>query len=181
MLRLLVVFVAASCLLAAGCQKVELKEFSPDGTFKVLMPEKKEEKTQSTPVGPMKVWTSEFNDGGLWFAVMNNPLAAGGNEGLPAAVAEALLKEAQKESIEGYKGQLVSESVIKLADTFPGRQFEAKVKVQKKNGDGEVDGVIKGRVYLVNNKIYQLQAVGKPDWVNGEEIPKFLDSLQIVK
>lgn len=181
MSRLLMAFAAgALVLLPVGCQKVELKEFSPDGSFKVLMPEKKEEKSQTTMGAQTKIWASEFNDGALLVAVTDVGKGTGAGAMLDA-MAETTLKESQKGALSAVKGELISESAIKLADKYHGRQFEAKVKVPKKSGGGEIDGIVKQRIYLVNGKLFQLQAIGKPDWVNGEEIPKFLDSLQILK
>jgi hypothetical protein len=163
--------------LSSGCQKVELSEFSPDGSFKVLMPEKKEEKSQSFGGVPGKVWSSEYNDGAFLVAVLDVP----GGSAVGDALADIALKEGQQNAIKGVNGQLVSDSSIKLQDKYPGRQFEAKVKVPRKSGSGEIDGIIKCRIYFVKGKMYMIQAIGKPDWVAAAEIGKFLESLEILK
>src|SRR5262245_55844845 len=118
--------VAGLLLFAAGCQKMELKEFSPDGTFKVLMPEKKDEKRENIGGVSEKSWTSEFNDGGLQVSVRD---AYGGD-----LMAEERVKDAQKLQVANLRCEVTNESAVKLQDKYPGRSFEGKLKVRKKSG-----------------------------------------------
>jgi hypothetical protein len=178
MIRSLLVCAAAGLLiLPAGCQKVELQDFSPDGTFKVLMPSKTEEKSQMIGGMKSKMWIAEYNDGALFVAKVDVP----GGDKMSRAEQESRLKSGQSGAISNVKGNQTSESEITLAGKYPGRSFEAKVKVPKKRGGGEVDGVLKARIYFAGDKLYMVYAIGTPTWIGGAEISRFLDSLQILK
>jgi hypothetical protein len=159
----------------AGCQRVELQEFSPDGSFRVLLPEEKKEMSQDFAGATGKVWLSEFNDGALFVGVAELPVRK-----LSETEADRLLQASVQQNIKESKAELVNESEIKLGE-YPGRQFEAKVKVPRQSGGGELDGVIKRRVYLADGKLFILGALGRHDWVNSPQIQRFLDSLQLSK
>jgi len=162
----------------SGCQKVELQEFSPDGTFKVMMPPKPQQKDENFGGIPAKLWTSEYNDGAMLIAAAELPV-----KDIAAADAQNVLKEAQKGMLKETNATLKAETDVelKLAGKYPGRSFEATLSVPNKNGKGSVEGVNRVRIYLVGNKMFIMQALGKPDWVRKPEIDTYLDSLQITK
>src|SRR5687768_18602404 len=126
MVRSLLVCAAAGVMiLPVGCQKVELQDFSPDGTFKVLMPSKTEEKSQMIAGMKAKMWIAEYNDGALFVAKVDVP----GGDKMSRSEQELRLKSGQSGAISNVKGNQTSESAIKLGDKYPGRSFEATVKV----------------------------------------------------
>lgn len=176
MTRSICLVVTAFVFCVSGCQKVELKEFSPDGTFKVMMPEKKQESNQDFSGFPAKIWISEFNDGALAVLVMDMKSAGA----LVQVMSGKLLKDAQDKTVESLKGKIVSESEAKLDDKYPGRVFEATAKVPSNKG-GEIDGIMKGSLYTAEGKVFMVYALGKPDWMKQQVVTEFLSSLKITK
>jgi len=176
MRSLMFTLVVGSFCLMAGCQKVELKEFSPDGTFKVLMPEKKQQKDQDFGGLQGKTWIAEYNDGALYVAAAILP-----EKKIDAALSDMMLKEGIKAMMTQTNAKLIKETEIKLDNEWPGREVEASLKVPKKSGGGEVDGIVKIRAYIADGKMFIVQALGKPDWIAKPEIGQFLDSLHVIK
>ncbi len=163
-------------VVCSGCQKIELQEFSPDGTYKVLFPEKKEFTEKPINGTAMKIWTTEFNQGALLFISMTFPLS-----GVSVADQENLLKQSQDGASNAIHGVLQSENSIKLNNKYLGREFAYKVKIPNKSGFGEIEGISKCRLYIVKDRMLMLQVIGKPEWTQKEECTRFLDSLQIIK
>lgn len=177
MIRSLFVGVTAGVLLlVAGCQKVELQEFSPDGTFKVLMPGKTEEKSMSVAGLTAKMWMAEYRDGAFFVVRAAVP---GGNK-MSQSEQQMRLRQGQAGAIANVKGTLLIETETKLQDKYPGRRFEARVKVPKTAG-GEAEGKLKARIFFAEDKLYMVYAVGTPEWIGGPETDRFLDSFQVLK
>jgi hypothetical protein len=174
---LLVCATAGLLLMPVGCQKVELQDFSPDGTFQVQMPGKTEEKSMMIAGLSAKMWVAEYRDGAFFVVRAAVP---GGNK-MSRSEQESRLRQGQAGAIANVKGELLIETETKLQDKYPGRRFEAKVKVPKTRGGGDVDGRLKARIYFAEDKLFMVYAVGTPEWVGGPEVVKFLDSLRILK
>jgi len=95
---------------------------------------------------------------------------------LPEAVVKAdseakRLDNARDGAIASVKGKLKSEKEVKL-DGHSGRELDIEV------GNGML---VRARFYAVNNRLYQVMAVGSRDLVGSTDTGKFLNSFKLVK
>lgn len=149
-----------------GCG-TDLKEFSTDGKFTVLIAGKPKEESQSILGVTTKSWVVEDRNGVYGISVSDY---AGGDKFIPEEI-EARLKSVREILINGNKARVISESEVKLADKYPGRTIEAELT--------ERDGLLRARYYLVNGRLYQVSAIGSKSWANSESVSRFLGSLRL--
>lgn len=76
-----------------------------------------------------------------------------------------LLDRVRKGVLAGISGKLISNSNISHKG-YPGREFQATAD----------SGLYTSRIFLVNNRLYQLVVVGVPDKVSADEVRFFLSS-----
>jgi hypothetical protein len=168
--RLFVAVLGVGLLSAEACKK-EFKEFSPDGKFKVLMQGAPREDTQFATGGEgqmgafVKSWTVEQGDGAYSVSVTDLP-------GPHRPESDPVLDGAVRGLSTGVGGTVTSNSKVTLAGKYPGRAFEGTVP--KKSG------VMQARIYLVNDRLYQLLAIGKKSFIDSAEAARFLDSFQLL-
>ena len=162
----------ASCVLLVRADEkpaATWKEFaSKDGQFKVLMP--------GTPK-PRKV--DAESDLGKHVLYMNTVEAGGTMYGanycdFPAEIRKVPLKQVYDSSrdgaVENLKGKLLSEKDIKLGDS-PGREIQIEVAGGK--------SLFRVRVYLVEQRMYQVVVMGTKKAATSKESEKFLDSFKL--
>ncbi len=94
----------------------------------------------------------------------------------PAAIKKSPIKDVLDSSRDGavgnLKGELDSEKDIKLGD-YPGREVRIAVDEGKK--------LFRARVYLVDQRLYQVVVFGTKDAATSKEADKFLDSFQLIE
>jgi hypothetical protein len=157
---------------AAGDDKPEWKRFSPkDGKCSVEMPGK----PVAQPVQELKVGdgTSKLH----LFILETNGGKTGyglGFADFPAAtdeVAAKALETAQAGTATALKGKVASERTMKLGK-YPGREFTLDLP------DGNQ---YRGRLFMVEGRLYQVIALGPKEFITGTDARAFLYSFELTE
>ena len=151
------------CVAIAGCGEPKLTEYkSSQGKFKVLFP--------GTP--KLSNQTSRFN---VQVQSYHVTLSSGAflvnyyDDDSPVPIpAEALLMEAEG-LCKGLGGSLASHQATKLEGKYPGLEFSGNITKPH-------TGKIRGRHYLVGNRVYTIAVVGTEKTVQSTTATQFLNS-----
>jgi len=168
--RLAVLCVLLCCCAAAG-DKPKWKSFaSVDGRFEVLMPGqvKSFDTDVANDLGPSVLHMNVATAGETMYVANWVDFPRDAVNELP----DRMLDDSREGALENLDGELVSEKKIKLGQ-HPGREIVIKVE--------KLDRLFHARVYLVENRLYQVLAFGPPDVVKSRESQKFLDSFKLMK
>ncbi len=149
----------------------EWKEFaSKEGRFKVLMP--------GTPKQDKAETESDFGKGVLHMnTVQAGKTMYGANYcDFPAEIKKTPLKQVFDSSRDGavanLEGKLASEKDIKLGE-YPGREILIDLAGGKR--------LFRVRVYLVDQRLYQVVVFGTKEAATAKEADKFLDSFTLAE
>jgi hypothetical protein len=108
---------------------------------------------------------------GAYFAGFSDGQIA---EGESAAQTEARLDMARDGMIRVLSGTITSETKINLDGTYPGRELLAIF-----TNPAEGTGILRVRIYMVDQRLYMVYVAGKKDWVHSPERDEFLDSFAL--
>jgi hypothetical protein len=165
------VFVALGAASVCADDQPEWKEFaSKEGRFKVLMP--------GTPDQDKAETDSDFGKGVLHMSVVRaGKTTYGANYcDFPAEIKKAPLKQVYDSSRDGavanLEGKLASEKDVKLGE-YPGREIQIDVAEGKR--------LFRVRVYLVDQRLYQVVVFGTREAAVSKEADKFLDSFELAE
>ena len=159
-------------LALAGCESSPWKDFhSKEGGFSVSMPGTPVEKRQAyhTQAGPVEAhfFTVEADRGSLVYMVVYGDYP----EALMAANDREMLLDAARDGAVGnIQGTLVSERTVSLGG-HPGRELQVL------SADGKL--ALRMRIYLANNRQYQVVAVMPKETRSTEDRDRFLDSFRL--
>ena len=160
-------------LLLAGCA-AKFKEFrSKTGNFSVKAPALLEEQPQTVDMSSGKTEAHTYlaeSDGILYvaaYSVFRDEII---NQGKP----EEFLNNARDSILASLNGKLVLETRKSLGD-YPGRELVVDIKMV----DG-TNGVMKARIYLVKNRLYQLMVMADTEQASAGTITQFLDSFRLI-
>lgn len=166
---LFVVFLGAAS--AFGADEPVWKEFaSKPGGFKVLMPGTPKQKALETE--------SDFGKGVLHMSAVEagKGMYAANYTDFPEAVKKVPIKQLYDSSRDGVianlDGKLASEKDIKLGEN-PGREILIDVAGGKQ--------IFRVRVYLIEQRLYQVVVFGSPELAKSKDADKFLDSFQLAE
>jgi hypothetical protein len=158
-------------LSARGNDPPEWKEFvTKEGQFKASMPGTPKQKKLDTE--------SDFGKGVLHMNVVEvgKTMYAANYSDFPAEVKKATLKQVYDSSRDGavanMDGKLAEEKEVKLGE-HPGREIRIDV------AEGKL--LFRVRVYLVEQRLYQVVVLGTPEAVKSKEADKFLDSFKLAE
>jgi hypothetical protein len=164
-----VLFVAVGAISGSADDQPDWKEFaSKEGRFKVLM--------RGTPEQYKLDAESDFGKGVLHMnSVQADKTMYGANYcDFPAEIKKAPLKQVYDSSRDGavanLEGKLASEKDIKLGD-YPGREIRIDVAGGKR--------LFRARVYLVDQRLYQVVVFGTREAATSKDADKFLDSFKL--
>ncbi len=165
---LIVVAVLVSCGTASS------KEFrSQEGKFSVMAPLSLEEgdQTVSTQIGQIvaHLFVGEATDIAYVVSYADYP-----EEFVTQSNSDLMLDGASNGAVSNVNGKLVIQNVISLQN-YPGREIVADVK----SPDG-TDGTMKGRLYLVGNRLYQVIVIATKGKVEVTKIDSFLNSFKLL-
>lgn len=93
---------------------------------------------------------------------------------MPANHAEDLFNQLRDVLFAVEKGQRLLNDQPLSIDGYPGRELE----IEKADQSGRVRGVVRVRIYLVNQRMYYLQVVSSPELVHSPEAERFLNSFK---
>ena len=150
------------------------KEFrSTEGRFSVVAPISFKEETQTldTTVGKieMHMFIAEGKDIAYAVAYSDYP-----EEMIRQSNPDQVLNGARDGMVSNVNGKLVLETKITLGK-YPGREVVVDLKL-----DNDIDGTVKSRMYLVENRMYQTQVITTKGAVSMQTISDFLDSFQLI-
>jgi hypothetical protein len=171
--RLLLATLCATALPA--CTRSEWQEMPiREGGFSVLMRSQPNYARQQldTPAGKVPAHLYSSPRGDSYFAVgySDYPLAqiVGGSP-------EALFASVRDTWVKRIEGRLVGSSPLRLAKQYPGIEFSA---------EGTVKGAatfLDARLYLVDQRLYQVIAMGRKGEVQQGVVNRFLNSFKLIE
>ena len=171
--RLLSMLGVAALVLSA-CGAAEWNDFtSVEGRFSVTLPGTPNESSQRVPsaVGDIEMHMFLSDQGASGFAVAYFDMPA---DLLAVADAQLLLDGAIQGAFGNVGGTVESQTNITL-DGFPGIEATGSFSFE-----GE-DGAMKARVYVVNERIYQIYVAEQGGQSNSESVDRFLNSFKLAK
>lgn len=155
-------------LLTAPAGAGELKEFaSAEGKFKILLPGKPEESTVKAGKTLVKTFTLKTDEGIYRVAYADMNLPPDEPEENIHKRLDGVLANMAKEA----KGKITKQERIKLADKHLGRLIEAD--------QADTKAAMRGRLYLVGRRLYQITFVGSPTLASSDGTAKFLNSFAV--
>lgn len=160
----LTVMALGLAFLVGGCGEGALTDFeSNEHKFKVKLPGTPKTQKQNVAGLEQTIYTVEGRGGAYVVSYNQNPP---GTQGLE----EVMLKGA----VQGMstKGTVKSETPIKLDGKYPGAEVKMDVTTPQK-------GEMINRIYIVENRLYQVMAVGTSSFIKSSNVQKFLDSFQV--
>jgi hypothetical protein len=156
---------------AAGCGAPEFKEFrSDEGRFSVQLPGVPREETRETKNGKLHLYTVEFSHGVYSVQWIDLPDAKDES----GDMLEQRLASERDAGVKAVDGKVIADKAIKLADKFPGRDFTADVSV------ASTQGQLRGRLFLVDGRLFNVLAVGKKPFLESADTTKFFDSFGLL-
>ena len=147
----------------------KLTEFkSPDHSFVIMLPEnvKAQEQTVNTQLGPIKMYMYNAKSKHQHFTVAQSDYPG---SFVNSTDPKTILDGSRDGSVRNIQGQLLSETLIELQG-HPGRELKIE-------GPNKI--VIKSRIYLVKNRMFQIMALSKPDHSFDKKIQDVFDSFKI--
>jgi hypothetical protein len=162
---------AAALLLAADDANTKPGDFAPKGgRFTVQMPGQPKEQTNkvNTAIGPIDVHLFvSAPDPNTAYIVGYSDYP---EEMIKKSDSQKILDGARDGAVKNVNGKLDSEKKITI-DGHPGRDFS----IATEHFEG------RDRIYLVNNRLYQVMMVGSRDFVTSKDAEKFLDSFKLTE
>ncbi|MCA9187085.1 MAG: hypothetical protein R3E01_13690 [Pirellulaceae bacterium] len=170
LLAMISLLFANSELCAAQLQSFE----STEGGFQISFPGAPQESESEIPNTDgirtlQKQYVVGTADGAYIASYQDNPnLKSASAERVNQAytAAGAGLKKA-------FGGDIKSETKVKLGDNIEGREFVVPIPA--------AGGVARCRLFLVGTRLYQIMAVGKPDFVDADQTTKVMESFALLE
>ena len=160
-------------VLFCGCigseDDVALETFtSKDDGFSILMPGTPELETHTvnTVAGPITVYVYQVESNGIVYQVGYNDYPEEAMEGLTP---EQMLDGARDGAVANVFGELIAEEIISL-NGYPGRQINIAVE----------DNGIRAKIFLVDNRLYQVLVVGPKNKMYYKNVGDVLDSFELI-
>jgi len=148
------------------------KRFSPKGgDWSAAFPGEVKTIKQSLMGIDLTMCAVETADGAYLVSINEMPFDVAD---LEADEIQTRLKAARDGAVTASKAKLISDRKIKLGNKHPGLELRATIKQP-------AEGLIRQRIYLVGNKMYQIMVLGKEEVADSDEATKFLNSLELKK
>jgi len=163
----------ASITMAEEQQAVErLTEFKSDeGKFSIRLPGKPEHEVVEVGTGKGKQhqFTLDTPHGAYLVSYQDNPNLQGSS---PKQLAAAL-ETGRDRCKETFQGELLESKSTTLNKTHPGLNFRCSIPDAK--------GEANCRFYMVGTRLYQIMAIGLPEFANSKEAARVMDSFKLLK
>jgi len=165
---------AVCVLVLAACSRSEWQTLEvSEGGFSVLMRPQPNflRMPVETPAGRAMAHLYSSDRPDAYFAVgyTDYPLAA-----MVGTPPDALFAGIRDTWIRRIEGRLLISSPVRLNRQYPGLEFTAEGRVK------EIDTFLHARVYLVDQRLYQVVAMGRKGEISQGVINRFLDSFKII-
>jgi len=168
--RLLPYLALAAAVLCLAGFATTLKPFTNRaGNFRILMPGTPIERTsaEDTPAGPVELYQASLVRESRAYFVGYSVLPDVVHGSDPAK----LLASARDGAAARVHGEVVADRALRLADRYPGREFTIRV-------GGRVE--LTQRVYLVEDRLYQVNLGCAAGACTRSEVQAFLDSFRLL-
>jgi hypothetical protein len=146
-----------------------LKQFnSPDNSFTVMLPKavKEEKQTVNTQIGPIEFLSYNAKAKHQEFGVAYSDYPA---SYITTTDPVTLLDGSRDGAVRNIQGNLLSETIINIKG-HPGRELRI---------EGPQKMILKSRIYLVGNRLFQIMAISKPDHSFDKKIDEVFNSFKI--
>ena len=163
-----------ACCLASCSGPPTLKEFkSASGRFLVMTPVTFEESTNNlkTEAGEIKLYLFAGQLDDIAYVIGYSDYSS---ESAPPDYAEKMLNGARNGAVGNTQGQLMSETQITLSG-YPGRELVIETR-----GEDRPPAIIKGRMFMVKNRLYQVTVVAPRGKAGDKIIDDFLQSFKLL-
>ena len=171
----MLLLLAVIAVLVAGCGGTEWRELKfSDGGFRILMQgdPRVEKRELDTPVGKIAAHWYAHEAKDVAFGVGYSDYPAQFLRGASQSQLFTIVREGWMKRINGtLQG---AERAIRLEGKYPGTEFTAAGKL-----DGR-DAYLRGRFYLVDNRLYQVVVFGNRTAMVQSDIDHFLESFMLV-
>ena len=165
----------ALCLVLAGCAPdPEWRELRvSDGGFSILMrgaPLYTPQQLDS-PAGRMSahLYASDRPDAYFAIGYIDYPLALAVN-----SAPEKIFAAPQETWVKRIEGKVTSTTPLTLAGKYPGLQFTVEGRHKDR------DTVVEGRLYLVDQRLYQIVAMGNKGELSQGVVNRYFDSFKLI-
>ena len=153
--------------------KIKMQSFnSPEGKFSIMGPPQFQKNSQSIPtkVGNIELvtYTSSDSKSGTAFIVGYSDYPA---ELVKLSNPQKLLESAKNGQVSKTKGKLVSEKQISIQG-YPGIEVQIA---------SEMGVTLYGRLYMIENRLYQILSAVPSSQKLDNEIAQYLESFQLTK
>ncbi len=170
----LIIFLLLACCLAACSGSPPPKEFkSAAGRFSVMTPAplQEEAKTLDTEAGKVElhIFAGQLDDIAYVIGYSDYSPETG-----PPGYAEKMLDGARNGAVGNTHGKLVSEAPISLSG-YPGRELVIEAWAEDRP-----PAVIKGRLYMAKNRLYQVTVVTPRGKAGDKVVDDFLQSFKLL-
>lgn len=157
----------------SGSAKIKMQTFkSPEGKFSILGPAQFQKNSQSIPtkVGNIELvtYTASDSKSGTAFIVGYSDYPA---ELVKLSNPQKLLESAKTGQVSKTKGKLVSEKQISIQG-YPGIEVQIV---------SEMGVTLHGRLYMIENRLYQILSAVPTSQKLDNEITQYLESFQLTK
>lgn len=155
-------------ILFMGCGGGSAKEYrNSEGQYRVVFPGTPQQDEQKLDKTMHRIATVQQRQG--MYAVLYADAAVP-----PESEAEMRnrLDQARERLLAKDKLDLAKESPVELDKKYPGREINAVVPGKGKS---------RTRIYLVNQRVYQVTAAGTDKFMDSPETSQFFDSFQLIK
>lgn len=154
-------------------QTVEgLIEFKSEaGKFSIHLPAKPEH--EITEVGTVKEKQHQFkvstDQGAYVISYQDNPNL----QGSTAKQQMAALKSGRDRLQEVFRGKLLESKSVALNNTHPGLNFRMTIP--------QAQGEARCRFYMVGTRLYQIMAIGLPEFANSNQVAQVINSFKLLR
>lgn len=172
-MKQLLLVLCLAMLAACGSRSEWQDLVVPEGGFAVLMRGQPEYVRQQldTPAGKMSAHLYSADRPDAYYAVgySDYPLAL-----VLAASPDQIFAGARDTWVKRIQGKLSGSSPLKLAGKYPGLRFTAEGTFKDK------ETFVDGRLYLVDQRLYQVIVMGRKSELSQGVVNRFLDSFQLI-
>jgi len=149
-----------------------LTEFkSEEGRFSIRLPGKPEHEVVEvgTDKGKQHQFTLDLGRGAYLISYQDNPKLEGST---PKQIAAAL--EVGRDQLKKtFQGELLESKTLTLDKKHPG--LDSRWTIPDANGEARC------RFYMVGTRLYQIMAIGVPEFANSDEAKQVIESFKVMK
>jgi hypothetical protein len=156
--------------LVVGCQSEDPAFVSKEFKFTAKFPRPPEVKEKRGAGRTLTTFSNVNEKAGVLQVAVSEGEIRGDESGEEI---QQMLDNVRDHIVVNARGKLTSSNSTTIVGKYPGREFTASVT--------QPTGVLRARVYIAGNRLYQVWVVGKPEYVNSPEATAFLDSFRLTE